>query len=171
MKLTDIWFAEGSGLEPGRAPYWRRVWIPIGAGLFIFALVGSAVAVPQLRLLHTFQALIYVAVIFLARKGNALGLGAGAAIAVVWNCIEWFGPHLIQAGAHELWIFLGTGHIRRFDTLMVFIGALSHIVLIIACVVAFSQLRPKKKERRQFLVGGLLALAYFAVIVAILRPH
>jgi hypothetical protein len=78
------------------------VWIPLGTGLFIFALVGSAVAVPQLRLLHAFQALIYVAVILLARRDSASGFGAGTAIAVAWNGVEWLGPHLIQAGAHEL---------------------------------------------------------------------
>jgi hypothetical protein len=155
----------------GRGSYWTRIWVPLGAGLFIVALVGSAVAVPQLRLLHAFQALIYVAVILLARRGSALGFGAGTTIAVAWNSLEWLGPHLIQAGARELWTFLGTGHIHRLDTLMVFIGGSAHIVLAIACVAAFRQLRPKKKEWRQFLVGGLLALAYFAVIVVILRPQ
>ena len=43
----------------GPGSHWTRVWIPIGAGLFIAALAGSAVVVPQLRLLHVFQALIY----------------------------------------------------------------------------------------------------------------
>lgn len=171
MRPTDIQPVGGSGPNQVRASYWSPAWIPIGAGLFIFALVGSAVAVPQLRLLHAFQALIYVAVILLARRNNALGLGAGTTIAVAWNSIEWLGPRLIQAGAHELWTFLGTGHIRRLDTLMVFIGAIAHIVLIVACVAAFRQLRPKRKEWLQFFAGGLLVLAYFALIVAMLRPH
>ena len=75
-----------SGTAPNlRGSYWTRVWIPLGAGLFIFALVGSAVAIPQLRLLHAFQALIYVAVILLARKNRASGFGACITIAVVWN--------------------------------------------------------------------------------------
>ena len=167
----DIHPVAGSAADQAGASHWSRVWIPIGAGLFIFALVGSAVAVPQLRLLHAFQALIYVAVFLLARRNNAFGFGAGTTIAVAWNSIEWLGPHLIQAGAHELWTFLGTGHIGRLDTLMVFIGAIAHIVLIVACVAVFRQLRPKKKEWLQFLAGGVLVLAYFAVIVAILRPH
>jgi hypothetical protein len=118
-----------------------------------------------------FQALIYVAVIVLARKNRALGLGAGATIAVAWNSLEWLGPHLIQAGAHELWTFLTTCHTRRPDTIMVFIGGIAHIVLIAACVAAFRQLGPGKKQWQQFLVGGLLVLAYFAAIVAILLPH
>lgn len=40
-----------------------RVWIPIGAGLFLVALAVSAVAVPELRPLHFLQALICVAVV------------------------------------------------------------------------------------------------------------
>jgi hypothetical protein len=153
------------------ATSWSRVWIPLGAGLFIVALAASAVAVPQLRLLHAFQALIYAAVFLLARKNRALGFGAGTTIAVAWNSIEWLGPHLIQIGAHELWAFFATGHSRRPDTIMVFIGGIAHVVLIVACVAAFRQLGPGKKEWRQFLVGGLLVLAYFAVIVATLLPQ
>jgi hypothetical protein len=122
-------------------------------------------------LLHAFQALIYVAVIFLARRNSALGFGAGITIAVAWNSLEWLGPHLIQAGAHELWTFLSTGHTHRPDTLMVFIGGIAHIILIAACVAAFRQLHPGKKEWRQFLAGGLLVLAYFAVIAATMLPR
>ena len=65
-----------------------RVWILIGAGLFLVALAVSAVAVPELRPLHFLQALIYVAVVILARRNNAFALGAGFTIAVAWNCLE-----------------------------------------------------------------------------------
>jgi hypothetical protein len=155
---------------PVRASRWTRVWIPLGAGVFVVALMGSAVVVPQLRLLHAFQALIYVAVVLLARRNSALGFGAGITIAIAWDGLEWLGPHLIQAGAHELWTFLSSGHVHRPDTLMVFIGGIAHIVLIVACVAAFRQLQPGKREWRQFLAGGLLVLAYFAIIVATMLP-
>jgi hypothetical protein len=157
--------------EPVRGFRSTRIWIPFGAGLFIVALVGSALVVPQLRLLHAFQALIYVVVILLARRNSALGFGAGTTVAVAWNGLEWLGPHLIQAGARELWTFLGTGHIRRPDTVMVFTGSIAHIVLVVACVAAFRQLHPGKREWWQFLAGGVLVLAYFAVIVITLLPH
>jgi len=155
---------------PVRASRWTRVWIPLGAGVFVVALMGSAVVVPQLRLLHAFQSLIYVAVVLLARRNSALGFGAGITIAIAWDGLEWLGPHLIQAGAHELWTFLSSGHVHRPDTLMVFIGGIAHIVLIVACVAAFRQLQPGKREWRQFLAGGLLVLAYFAIIVATMLP-
>jgi hypothetical protein len=76
-----------------------HLWIPIGAGLFLIALAVSAVVVPELRLLHFLQALIYVTVVILARRNNVFALGAGFTIAVAWNCLEFFGPHLIQVGA------------------------------------------------------------------------
>lgn len=147
------------------------MWIPLGAGLFILALVGSAVAVPQLRLLHAFQALIYVAIIFLAQRQSALGFGAGITIAVAWNTLQLFITHLFQAGARELWTFIGTGHLRRPETAMVFIATIAHFVLIVACVAAFRELRPGRKQWLQCLAGGVLVLAYFAVIIATMLPR
>jgi antibiotic biosynthesis monooxygenase (ABM) superfamily enzyme len=56
-------------------PRWLRVAIVVGAGLFIAALLLSAVFEPRIRLLHLLQALIYVAVIVLTRRGSAWGFG------------------------------------------------------------------------------------------------
>src|SRR5271168_5648224 len=114
-----------------------RVWIPIGAGLFLVALAVSAVAVPELRPLHFLQALIYVAIVILARRNNVFALGAGFTIAVAWNCLEFFGPQLIQAGAVLLWTFLHTGQIRHVETMMVLLGGIGHLILIFACLAAF----------------------------------
>jgi hypothetical protein len=54
-----------------------RVSIAIGVGIFILALTVSAYLVPQLRILHFFQALIYVAVIVLTRRNSPWGFGVG----------------------------------------------------------------------------------------------
>ena len=61
--------------------------------------------------------------------------------------------------------------IRRPDTAAVFVGGVGHFVLIVACLAAFRQLRPGKKEWRQFLAGAVLALAYFGAIVATMLPR
>lgn len=53
---------------------------------------------------------------------------------------------------------------------MVFIGAVGHFVLIVACVAAFHQLRPGKKEWLQCVAGAVLVLAYFALIAKIMIP-
>jgi type VI protein secretion system component VasK len=81
------------------------------------------------------------------------------------------GPHLIQAGAREFWSFLATGNLHRPDTLMVFFAAIAHIVLLIGCLAAFRGLHPGKKEWWRFLTGGVLVLAYFAIIVVAFLPR
>jgi hypothetical protein len=82
-----------------------RVWIPIGAGFSLFALAGSAVIIPQLRLLHFLQALIYVAVMILARRDSPWGFGAGFTIAVIWNGFSIFVTRFMQAGAEHFGLF------------------------------------------------------------------
>jgi len=148
-----------------------NVSIAIGVGLFILALVLSAAFVPQLRLLHLFQALIYVAVIVLTRRNSPWGFGVGVIIPAAWNCLNLFVTHLFQAGAGEFWSLLSTGHVSRPDTLMVMVGGVAHFVLIIACMAGFLQLRPRMKQWGQFFGGGLLASAYFALIIVTTAPR
>jgi hypothetical protein len=151
--------------------HWSRGWVLLGAGLVILALIGSAAAVPQLRLLHTFQALIYLAVILLAGRNHASAFGAGIAVAVAWNSLQLFVTHLFQAGGRVLWDLLSTGQLHRPDTLAVFVGGVGHFVLIVGCLGGFRQLRPGKAEWRRFVIGGASALAYLVVIVATMRPR
>jgi hypothetical protein len=150
---------------------WVQVWIPVGVGLFILALTLSAVFIPQLRLLHTFQALIYVVVIILTRQNSPWGFGVGVIVAIAWNSLNLFVTHLFQAGAGQFWSLLQTGHVSRPDTLMVMVGGVGHFVLIIACMAGFLQQRPSVKHWGQFFGGGILALAYFGLIVGTTAPR
>jgi hypothetical protein len=154
---------------PAKRSSSTHVWIPIGVGLFLVALAVSAVAVPQLRLLHLLQAFIYVAIVILARRNNVFALGAGFTIAVAWNCLEFFGPQLIQAGAVLLWTFLHTGQVRHVETMMVPLGGIGHLILIFACLTALFNQTTGTRKWWKFLVGGVLVLGYFALIVAIAR--
>jgi hypothetical protein len=51
-------------------------------------LIVSAVVLPELRLLHVLQALIYVAIVILARRSGMWAIGAGLTIAVAWNSLN-----------------------------------------------------------------------------------
>jgi hypothetical protein len=157
--------------NPVTVSRWVQVSILVGVGVFILALTLSAVFVPQLRLLHLFQSLIYIAVVVLARRNSAWGFGAGVIIAIFWNGLNLFVTHLFQAGAGQFWSLLRTGHVSRPDTLMVMIGGVAHFLLILACMTGFLQLRPGMKHWGQFFAGGLLTLAYLILIVVITAPH
>jgi hypothetical protein len=148
-----------------------RVWIPIGAALFTVALVVSALVVPQLRLLHFLQALIYVAVVILARHNSMWGVGAGVTIAVVWNSLNLFVTHNMQRGAAAFWSFLWTGQMRELIPMLVMLGGIGHLVLITACLAALFDRRIKDKKLWKMVAGGVVALAYFALIVIVARPR
>jgi hypothetical protein len=157
--------------DPVSDPRWIQISIPIGAGLFILALALSAALIPQLRLLHLLQALIYVAVIVLTRRNSPWGFGARVVVPTAWNCLGLFIAHLIQAGAEQLWLLLRTGRVSRPDTLAVLLGGVAHFLLIIACIAGFLQLRADKKQWAQFFAGGLVAMAYFALIIVTTAPR
>jgi hypothetical protein len=157
--------------NPVGSSRWKRVSIPIGVGLFVFALAGSAFLVPQLRLLHVLQALIYVAILALARHNSPWGFGIGVIIPTAWNCLNLFVTHLFQKGAVQFWSLVRTGHVSQPVPMLVMVGGLAHFLLIIACMAAFIRLRPHMKQWGQFFAGGFVASTYFALIIAIARPR
>jgi hypothetical protein len=151
-------------------PRWIRLSIFIGVLLFLFALLGSAIVVPQLRLLHLLQALIYVVIVLLTRRNSPWGFGVAVFISAAWNSLNLFVTHLFVAGAASFWSFIHTGHLIRPETVMVFVGGLAHFLLITACMAGFLRLRPGKKQWYRFFAGGLLVLAYMALIIVVAAP-
>jgi hypothetical protein len=147
------------------------VWIYTGAALFLLALLLSAVLVADLRILHSFQALIYVAVVVLARRNSAWGYGAGFAIAIVWNGMGLFITHLIQAGAAAFWLSLCTGHVERLVPMAVTLGGIGHFILILATILGVFRFNAETRKWWKFAGGGVLSIAYFALLVAFFRPH
>jgi hypothetical protein len=147
------------------------VWTYLGAGLFFVALLVSAILVPDLRILHSFQSLIYIAVIILARRNSPWGYGAGFAVAIVWNGMNLFVTHLIQAGAVAFWSSLRTGHVKQLVPMMVTLGGIGHFILIFAAILAVLRCNTEIRKWRKFAGGGVLSVAYFALLVAFFRPH
>jgi hypothetical protein len=157
--------------QPVNEAAWIRVSILVGVGLFLLALAVSAAIIPQLRLLHLLQALIYVAVLILTRRNSAWGFGAGTIVAIAWNSLNLFITHLFQAGAGQLWSLLHTGHVADPVPMMVAVGGIGHFILIIACIVGFLEQRPTGKAWAKFIGGGFLVLAYMALLIATTAPR
>lgn len=158
-------------MDSTKPPRWIWIVILIGSGLFVFALILSAVFDPGIRLLHALQALIYVAVIVLARRNSSWGFGAGAIIATFWNYINLFVTTFIKSGAQQLWLSLQSGHLQRPDLVLALAAGLGHFLLIIACVAGFLRSRPDLRRWGQFLAGGVLSVAYFILIIVTTGPQ
>lgn len=150
---------------------WIYGSIVVGALLVFAGLLLSAVFDPGLRVLHGFQALIYVAVLVLTRKNSAWGFGAAVFIATVWNCLTMVVKTFVWQGLGQLLMLVQTGRMENPTQLIVVMAAIGHLILIIACLVAFLRLRPGIKLWGQFLGGGLIALAYFAAIIITTGPR
>lgn len=160
-----------TNIKPIGASRWVHLSITVGVGVFILALTVSAVVVPQLRLLHLLQALIYVSIIILTRRNSPWGFGAAVFISTAWNCLNLFITHLFGIGAGLLWSFIRTGQLTRPDTVMVFIGSIAHFLLIVASITGLIRLKPGKKQWFHFFAGGMLVMAYMALIIIIAAPH
>ena len=152
-------------------PVWVDRFILVGAGLFIFALVVSAIFDPTIRILHAFQTLIYIAVIVLTRRGSAWGFGAGCIIAAFWNYINLFITTFIKGGLQELARFFQTGELHRPDLLIAVIAGGGHFLLIIGCLAGFLRTRPGVRRWSEFVAGGGVAVAYLAAIIVTTGPQ
>ena len=152
-------------------PRWIRWPLEIGAWFFIFCLVLSAVFDPTIRVLHALQALIYLAVIFLARRNSAWGFGAGFFIAIFWNYTNLFVTTFIKAGWEQLNALIRTSHLARPDLLIAVFAAFGHFLMIAACLAGFLHTRPKAREWKRFFAGGVLTIAYFVLIIYTTGPQ
>ena len=144
---------------------WIQWSIDFGAGFFLLALVLSAVFDPRIRVLHTLQALIYIAVIVLTRRLSAWGFGAGFFIAAFWNYTNLFVTTFVRAGADQLMLLLHTGRLRRPDLLVALVAAFGHFLMMVACAVGWVRLRPGGRQTGEFVLGGVLAIGFFVLII------
>jgi hypothetical protein len=130
----------------------------------MLALFVAALFAPSLRLIHAFQALIYIAVIVLARRNSAWAFGAGCLIASFWNYI------LLRGAATDIWAFV-TGKVIRPDVGLQLAAALAHCVLIVACLAGFLRRNPGRKDWARFLSAGFVAIAYLVALMITMRPQ
>ncbi len=147
---------------------WTIATIAIGSGMFVLGLTTAAVFAPEWRVLHVFQALIYVAVVTMAQRKSAWGFGAGVAVAVFWNALSVLVTG--NTGLRELGTLARTGQTQHPDALVSLFAFCGHLLIIIGCIVGFIRIRPSARQWGQLLVGGVIALGYLIAIVFVFGP-
>jgi hypothetical protein len=145
-------------------PAWVFWAIAGSAGFFICLLVIAIFFDPSVRILHPLQALIYVGIIYLARRHSAWGFGAGCIIAAFWN-------YIFLAGARwDIWAFL-TGRAGGIFIPLQLSAVVAHLVLIAGSIVGFKSLRPHDKRWTAFIGGGVAAVGILIALIFTLRPQ
>jgi hypothetical protein len=84
--------------------------------MFVLGFTIAAVFAPEWRVLHVLQAIIYVAVVAMARRKSAWGFGAGLAVAVFWNALSAFVTGMLATASKNSkpWCEQGRVNIRTF---------------------------------------------------------
>lgn len=121
-----------------------------GRELFILALLLSALFDPRIRILHTLQALIYIAVIVLTRRNMSWGFGAGFFIAAFWNYTNLFITTFVCGGWDQLHLFLTSGHVSHPDRIVALIASGGHFLMIVGCLPGIFLLRPNAQTWIRF---------------------
>jgi len=156
--------------RPATGAKWINASIAVGSAIFILALAMSAFFEPQWRVLHVFQALIYVAVIVLTRRGSAWGFGAGVFIAVFWNVLLLFRSPFGPEAVRVIETLLRTGQPPDPGILIQLFAVFGHCLIIVGCLAGFLRTRPGARQWNQFVVGGVLTIGYLLVMAFTVGP-
>lgn len=143
---------------------WPLPAIHIGASMFLVALAASVFFDRSIWVLHASQALIYVAIMVLAQRNNALGFGAGFIIAAMWNGANLLATGFIAGGLHSLYVVLSTGQIVRPVLLLVLLGAVGHFLMIAGCLASFFYSGRGRRQWARFVGGAILGMLALALI-------
>jgi len=136
--------------------------------VFILILMEAGYFDREVRVLHVFQSLIYVAVIVLSLRHNKWGYGIGLSIAVAWNALNLLNGFVFDAGFREWASFLRTGHITNPVWWVAPPAWFVHVALIICLISAYLRLPTKKLSDIAILIGSfVLTIGYFLLIIAI----
>lgn len=162
--------AESAALtKPATTARWVTVLIVAGSAMFVFGLIVSAAFAPEWRVLHVFQALIYVAVVVLTWKNSPWGFGAGFFVALFWNVLSLF-TTLWQDAAREIWRLIRAGQLQRPDILLSSFAACGHVLIIVGCIVGFLRTRPGTRQWGQFVAAGVVTVLYLVAAVWTVGP-
>jgi hypothetical protein len=146
------------------------IWI--GAAGFIAILILSAVFDPTIRVLHTFQALMYVAVITLTARGSRWGLYLAVSAAAFWNYMAMFVNTFFRAGVHALSQSIATGQVQHPDLVISVFAVSFHFLMIAGALLAYLRLSNKSwADLGGWLITLVAQTVYFASIVALFQPR
>lgn len=133
-----------------------------GSGAFVVALAVSAVFVPEIRLLHVFQALIYIATAVWSVRGNRWGYFVGISGAGLWAYLGAFASSLFAQFIQQP---------ARPDLILQMFAWVANVLVVIGSVRAYtSRSTHPGSDVVRFAVAAGLTTGYLAAAIAICDP-
>ena len=150
-------------------PLWLIV---IGATIFIVVLAVSAFWEADIRLLHFFQAWMYIATIVLSVRRNRWGYLIGISAAGLWAYANLFVTTFFVSGLHWLAQWMMTGGLAHPDQIIAVPAWLSNVLVVIGCAWAYSRLPAKSiADAGKLLLAFAVTSGFFALDMALFQPR
>jgi hypothetical protein len=144
----------------------------VGGAGFIFVLALSAYWEQDIRLLHFFQAWMYLAAIALALRQSRWGHFIGISTACFWNYTNLFATTFFLNGLEQLAAWTRSGHLARPDIFISVPAWVFNLMVICGCAWGYAQLPQKRlTDILKFVAAVALCTGFFALIMALSQPR
>jgi hypothetical protein len=146
--------------------------IAVCVAVFVVILAVSAWWDPTIRLLHVFEAAIYIAAALLCLREKKFGYLLGVASGVLWLWIAGTRTTFVAQGFAQAGLLLRTGQMPRPDILIAAPAALATGGLALFSVWGYIRSRHKSwLDLGSLIAAMVLVLAYFLAIFAAFAPR
>lgn len=150
-------------------PEW---FIVIGGCFFVLVLAVAAVWEADIRLLHFFQAWMYLAAMALAVRRNRWGYFIGIAAAGLWDYTNLFVNTFLMNGLHQVVQWVRTGDLQRPDAAIAVVAWLSNIAVVVGCVWGYARLRERSAgDAGRLVIAFAVTTGFFALDMALFQPR
>ena len=146
--------------------------ILVGAIGFILVLGISAYWEPDIRVLHFFQAWMYIATVALGFLRSRWAYFIGLSAAGFWNYLSLFIVGFFFNGLEQTAMWIHTGHLARPDLFIAVPAWFSNLLVICGCLWAYSRLDKRRlSDIWRFVVVFVLTTGFFALDMALFQPR
>lgn len=148
-------------------------WAIVGLCLiFILISAGAAYLEPDVRALHLYEWLIYLAVMVLTLRHSKWGYGIGISAAAFWLGLSLVGTTFLRDGIQNWSGFLKTGRIMSVMAFVAVPAAISQLLLIVCCLWDYGRIKNKQWSDLEILAGSaVISVVYLAGVVALFWPR
>jgi hypothetical protein len=139
---------------------------------FVIVLAVAAYWDASIRVVHTFEALPYLAAAVLCIRQNKLGYALGVTAGILWLGLAGRGSTFIANGFQVLRVVLREHQVIRPDILIAVPGAVATAGLVLFSLVGYARLRNKRwSDAGLFGATAVIITAFFFTIFAAFSPQ